>query len=167
MAEQGPGHRDEERFTANLRRLREAKGWSQNELATQMRRKGWGSFRQTTISRLEKGEQSVRIGEARALASLLGVTVDDMALTASEEAEAVAQLREAIEQCTKALDRIDMYGQYLPQAREDVRRLLAAIPNAPADVRAMAEAALSADPAERLTRALSIGQAVAEGSQDG
>ncbi|SER80239.1 Helix-turn-helix domain-containing protein [Pedococcus cremeus] len=167
MTEQGAGHRDEERFTANLRRLREAKGWSQNELATRMRGRGWESFRQTTVSRLEKGEQSVRIGEARALADLLGVTVDDMALTESAEAQAIAELRAAIEECTKALDRIDTYGQYLPQAQADVRRLIATTPNAPADLRAVAQSVLTADPLTTLTRALTIGQEIAGGGSDG
>lgn len=94
------GHRDEERFVANLRRLREERGWSQSELADRMRARGWDSFRQTTISRLEKGEQSVRIGEARGLAELLEVSLETM-LAPSAEAQLVDSLRRDLDEGTR------------------------------------------------------------------
>jgi transcriptional regulator with XRE-family HTH domain len=91
----GAGHRDEEWFVVNLKRLREARGWSQNELATRMRADGWPSFRQTTISRLEKGEQSVRIGEARALAAILGQRLETMVYP-PEDAHALEVVHSAL-----------------------------------------------------------------------
>lgn len=70
---------DDERFAASVKRLREAKGWSQGELAKRMTNAGFDGFHQTTISRIEKGERPVRIGEARGLArvleSLVGIMI--------------------------------------------------------------------------------------------
>lgn len=69
---------DDERFAASVKRLREEKGWSQGELAKRMNRAGFDGFHQTTISRIEKGDRPVRIGEARALARALGTLVGIM-----------------------------------------------------------------------------------------
>lgn len=66
---------DDEHFAMNVRRLRESLGWSQGELAKRMRDAGWDAFHQTTVSRIEKGERPVKIGEGRALARVLGSRV--------------------------------------------------------------------------------------------
>lgn len=62
---------EEAQFVENVQRLREAKGWSQGELARRMATAGWDGFHQTTISRIEKGQRPVRLAEARALAQVL------------------------------------------------------------------------------------------------
>lgn len=67
-----PGQ-DEQRFADNMRQLRESKSWSQGELARRMQEIGWSSFHQTTVSRIEKCERPLRLGEARAIASILAV----------------------------------------------------------------------------------------------
>ena len=126
MADSDVGHRDEERFVASLRRLREERGWSQSELATKMREQGWASFRQTTISRLEKGEQSVRIGEARALAQLLGVSVDAM-LAPSQEAHLVDPPRDDLERERRAIPAAILGLEELEASRMAMRGHLAQV----------------------------------------
>ena len=73
-----PVQTDDERFAASVKRLREEKGWSQGELAKRMAEVGFDGFHQTTISRIEKNDRPVRIGEARGLAKALGTLVGIM-----------------------------------------------------------------------------------------
>lgn len=63
-----------------MKRLREENGWSQGEMARRMTEAGWPGFHQTTISRMEKGERPVRLGEARAIAQIFGALVGQMIL---------------------------------------------------------------------------------------
>lgn len=69
---------DERAFADSLRLLRERKGWSQGELARQMVAAGWDTYSQMTVSRTEKYERPIRLSEARALAHLMGSTVEEM-----------------------------------------------------------------------------------------
>lgn len=79
MNEEQLADRDAERnFALNVRRRREALGWSQSELARRMADEGWETYNQMTVSRTEKEERSVRLGEARALARVLGQSVEEM-----------------------------------------------------------------------------------------
>ncbi|TFE78222.1 XRE family transcriptional regulator [Micrococcus aloeverae] len=73
-----PGAETEARFVAAMKRLREESEWSQGEMARRMTELGWKGFHQTTISRIEKGERPVRLGEAQGIAAALNVTVDQM-----------------------------------------------------------------------------------------
>jgi transcriptional regulator with XRE-family HTH domain len=60
-----------ETIGARLKRLRDRKGWSQQELARQC------GVTQATISRLERGElQDIQVITARRMAHALGVTID-------------------------------------------------------------------------------------------
>ncbi|UZX04026.1 helix-turn-helix domain-containing protein [Arthrobacter sp. CDRTa11] len=77
-AQQQVHQAEEAQFVENVQRLREAKGWSQGELARRMAADGWDGFHQTTISRIEKGQRPVRLAEARALAKVLGSQVGVM-----------------------------------------------------------------------------------------
>lgn len=69
---------EDARFAANVKRLRESKGWSQGELARRMVAAGRTGFHQTTISRIEKGERPVRISEAIGLAEVFDTSVSNM-----------------------------------------------------------------------------------------
>lgn len=53
-------------------------------MARRMTDAGWPGFHQTTISRLEKGDRPVRLGEARGIAQVLGTLVGQMILPAEE-----------------------------------------------------------------------------------
>ncbi|MFK0002558.1 helix-turn-helix domain-containing protein [Paenarthrobacter sp. NPDC090522] len=68
----------EKHFAENVRRLREERGWSQSELARRMVEAGWSAYNQMAISRTEKNERSVRLGEAIAIAELFDVNLSTM-----------------------------------------------------------------------------------------
>lgn len=72
-----PGDEDS-RFTHNMIEARQALGWSQSELARKMVEAGWEYFSQMTVSRTEKGERPLRLGEARAIARTFGLTLETM-----------------------------------------------------------------------------------------
>lgn len=99
------GAQEEAWFIASMKRIRENLGWSQGELARRMNDTGWSAFHQTTISRIEKGERPVRLGEARGIASALGAFVGQMIL-APEGSNAVHELELQCEETRKAESRI-------------------------------------------------------------
>ena len=74
------GVREEAQFIKSMKRIREELGWSQGDFARKMKEAGWDSFHQTTVSRIEKGERPVRLGEARGIATVLGALVGQMIL---------------------------------------------------------------------------------------
>ena len=98
----------EQRFAANLRILRERQGVSQVKLAQEMAARGW-PWRQQTVTRLENGQRMIRFGEAMALASILGVSLDRFTRPVSEAIEvekiraASARLRESCEAVAAAV----------------------------------------------------------------
>lgn len=69
---------DEANFARRMAELRAEVGMSQSELARKMADRGFESYSQMTVSRTEKGERPIRLGEARVLAEILGSAVDDM-----------------------------------------------------------------------------------------
>lgn len=75
------GADDEANFIKNMQILREQQGISQGEFARRMQEEGWTSFHQTTVSRIEKGERPVRLGEARGIAKILGTITSQMILS--------------------------------------------------------------------------------------
>ena len=64
---------DDGRFAERMQQIRERLGISQGALVGRLRDNGWTKVHQTTVSRIEKGERPVRLGEARAIAAALGV----------------------------------------------------------------------------------------------
>lgn len=73
-----PHEQDALAFRLAARRLREELGWSQNQLANELRKLGLEEFSQVAVARLERGERAVKLGEARVIASALRSTVGDM-----------------------------------------------------------------------------------------
>lgn len=65
-------------FGANLRRFREAYGWSQSELARRMQEGGWPKYSQVAVSRTEEGSRAVRLDEAVSLAALFNRKLQDL-----------------------------------------------------------------------------------------
>ena len=98
----------EARFAANLRILRESRRMSQERLAQEMVARGW-PWRQQTVTKIENGQRMVRFGEAMALASILGVSLNHFTRPESEAIEvekiraASARLRESYEALTAAV----------------------------------------------------------------
>lgn len=73
-----PSSRDDIRFMDNFKRLRTQTGMRQADIAEKLKDWGWEYFTQTTLSRLEKGERPLRLGEARALAAVIGRPISEM-----------------------------------------------------------------------------------------
>ncbi len=69
---------DEANFARKMVELRDGAGMSQSELARQMIARGFETYSQMTVSRTEKGDRPIRLGEARVLAEILGSSVDEM-----------------------------------------------------------------------------------------
>jgi transcriptional regulator with XRE-family HTH domain len=94
----------DERFAANIRETRERLKMSQGELARQMAERGFPYYQQT-IRRIEEGRRKVSVGEAKALAVILGTTMDR--LTWPGQVAAAAYLMEiAIGRAQQAWDDI-------------------------------------------------------------
>lgn len=93
--ESSPITPEEARFIDSVKRIREKKGWSQGELARYLGDTGTEGFHQTTISRIEKGERPVRLGEARAIARVFGSTVEQMTMSA-ENSDVVDELVDCV-----------------------------------------------------------------------
>jgi transcriptional regulator with XRE-family HTH domain len=74
------------RLGMNVRRLRDKKGMTQAALAEAMTERGW-QWHQSTVARVESGQQSVRFAEAEALIQILGTTLDMLTLHSEEGAE--------------------------------------------------------------------------------
>lgn len=91
----GPGSEDEESFRVSMKRMREERGWTQAELANRMTDSGWSGMYQMTIGRMEKGVRPIRIGEARGLAKVFGVTVG-MMIAPSESSRPIEELKDTV-----------------------------------------------------------------------
>lgn len=65
----------ERRFADVMRQARERRGWAQGRVVEAMTERGW-PWHQSTVYRVEAGRQAVRLGEALALAAILGIDMD-------------------------------------------------------------------------------------------
>ena len=65
----------------NVRRLREARGWRQIDVASRMAGLGHEQWRDATVAMLEGGNRNVRLDELADLCRILGVTVTDLLTT--------------------------------------------------------------------------------------
>jgi transcriptional regulator with XRE-family HTH domain len=62
----------EQRFGARVREIRQARGWTQDDLAKRMTSAGY-QMHQTTLTKLENGSRPTSVGEAAALAAIFGI----------------------------------------------------------------------------------------------
>lgn len=60
----------------SVRRRREAMGASQDAVAQAMRERGFGSWRQTTLAKVEASARALKLDEAIALAEIYETTID-------------------------------------------------------------------------------------------
>lgn len=92
-----------------IRARRESLGWSQSELARQMRSAGWATYSQVAVSRTEDGTRDLRLTEAVSLSNILGLSLDHLAGTEYTHPSADATiakdaLTHAIQQLAAARD---------------------------------------------------------------
>lgn len=69
---------DEAKFARNLAARRQELGLSQSALARRMVDAGWTNYSQMTVSRTEKGERPIPLGEARDLSRILVTPLERM-----------------------------------------------------------------------------------------
>jgi transcriptional regulator with XRE-family HTH domain len=102
----------EEAAGRELRRLREARRWSQEETARRMDAYGY-DFHQTSIAKTEAGQRPLRLNEAAAFACLFGVTLADLlaavpGMTAGElDGQASARLARLEDRITRAREALE------------------------------------------------------------
>lgn len=113
----------EQRFAANLRALRERRGISQARLAQEMLARDW-PWRQQTVARVENGQRMIRFGEAIALASILGVSLDRFTRPVSEVIE-VEKIRTAGDQLRESWEAVAAAVCHLLDAQRTAERLQA------------------------------------------
>ncbi|MGH3201088.1 MAG: helix-turn-helix transcriptional regulator [Streptosporangiaceae bacterium] len=94
----------DELFAIQVRETRERLKMSQGELARQMSARGF-SYYQQTVRRIEDGRRKVGVGEAKALAQILGTTVDRLTWP-GREASAAALLDMSIARAEQAYEQI-------------------------------------------------------------
>jgi transcriptional regulator with XRE-family HTH domain len=63
---------------AQVRRLRNDKGWSQNDLATKLQLKGMESATRSKVSKIESGLATVRDEDAVYISNTLGIRLADL-----------------------------------------------------------------------------------------
>jgi transcriptional regulator with XRE-family HTH domain len=79
----------EELAGEELRRLRLARRWSQEEVARRMTASGHGNWHQTTVGKTEAAARPLRLDEAVALAGLFGVPVTQLIAPITLKAEEI------------------------------------------------------------------------------
>lgn len=67
----------ERRFGRGIKTMREARGWSQTELAERLAELGF-EYHQTTIGKIESAARPLRLSELFAFAGVFGIPASDM-----------------------------------------------------------------------------------------
>lgn len=119
ILEMSKAERDKHLFRHHMKRLREEKGWTQNQLATELCKAGLDSFKQITVARIEEGKRAVKLEEAGVIAQVLDSYVHYM-LAPPEVLTYTEYLQGIIDECFEAqnqlvnaisryIDAIDVY----------------------------------------------------------
>ena len=66
----------DKQFAENIKSARNFLGWNQSIVADKMRAAGFSNYYQTTVYRNEAGGRTIPLGEALALSSILGITIE-------------------------------------------------------------------------------------------
>lgn len=115
---------DARRVGSNIRYLREELGISQSALAESMREGGQDHWRQTTVSRVERGTQELSVGELLALervfgpGTIFGTTTDETLQMMGVGIERGVTLRH-LRKVAAALEESQELVQYLRQMYSD------------------------------------------------
>ena len=100
---------------SELRRLRHAAGWSQKKLAQEVRRAGF-RLRQSQVSRIEKGDERVRLNY-RAAVTAFRLLESEIKFKLKGDARLASEVMTPIAKLLKA-SRTDRVGEIIPQMKE-------------------------------------------------
>lgn len=110
-------------LAANVRERRVRLGLSQGEIARRMADLGWPWYQQT-VRRIEEGSRKAGAGEAKALARILGTTVDRLMMP-GREASAAGLLEMAAQNAHDAWGNISGWTAVLTAAQRELRLISA------------------------------------------
>lgn len=110
-------------LAANVRERRVRLGLSQGEIARRMADLGWPWYQQT-VRRIEDGSRRAGAGEAKALARILGTTVDRLMMP-GREASAAGLLEMAAQNAHDAWENISGWTGVLTAAQRELRLISA------------------------------------------
>ncbi|MFK5688737.1 helix-turn-helix domain-containing protein [Ornithinimicrobium sp. LYQ92] len=117
------GRADDRRVGSNVRYARQEVGLSQSDLAAAMREAGQEHWHQTTVSRVERGAQSITVAEGMALTTILGPGVSFGTSTDSELQLSADLIQRG--QLLKRLRYVDEALTELTRVVRDMREVLA------------------------------------------
>ena len=89
-------------FAEAMRTRREEMGWTQYQLVKRLNAEGLG-YHQTTVSRIEKGQQQVYLGSALVIARVLGIGIDELNGSVRADGGFSAGYRAGVEAAQKAV----------------------------------------------------------------
>jgi len=94
----------EQRFGSKTREMRQARNWSQEDLASRLSEVGV-EMHQTTVAKLERGARPLRVSEAVAIATAMGEPVLSVFYGPGPEQEpmSIKMLRESLERTEEAI----------------------------------------------------------------
>ncbi len=109
-----------------IRTLRQARGWSQADLAAGVQDRGF-PLQQTQVARVENGSRPLRVNEAAAFAAVLGVDlVDLLRRLARPEQSELGDLRRTVESLRRNVQNLsneaDSLGRRLRSVEEEKQR---------------------------------------------
>lgn len=114
-------------FAQRLREERARTGVSQTELATRISDRLGFTVDPTAITRIEKGERSVKLDEAVAIAEVLGVDLPALLVSTSEiervlqeQRAALASAQARFEEARDEVSRLALVVRHLEEQRENV-----------------------------------------------
>ncbi|MES5378531.1 helix-turn-helix transcriptional regulator [Mycolicibacterium conceptionense] len=126
----------EEAFVDHVRELRQQRGWSQQDLSDRLAAEGFSAMSQTVLTKIERGQRPLRVAEASALASALGIPPLSVFYGPAEDdqPEEIQELQKELMRAQKALDAAESklddagfsYTSRYREAREAAAKLIAA-----------------------------------------
>lgn len=106
---------------ARVRALREAKGWSQQEIADRMKRRGF-DWMQSTVAKTEAAARPIRINEAFALARVFDESINALIYEESVRGNLEHAVFVAEDAVAEAESRVQDAEQALQQARRALEK---------------------------------------------
>lgn len=116
-------------FAANLRAARDARSLTQTQLAELMAGKGF-RWHQATVYKVEAGERQIQLGEALALAQILGLNVEQMAAPEDDGLQQRIAVEDAYRRAAAAAHKVAVDNLHYIALAAQLREALQAAGNA-------------------------------------